>query len=91
MIERTRGKKTVDTNRIELDLKSIITKGHLMKTKYNVAITAQKVGFMGLIGSVGLALEVIVDKYAPGIFPKGLVTALTLTVWTALVNWVKNK
>jgi len=60
-------------------------------TRYNAAITAQKTGVTGGVGVVGMVIEILVEKFAPGLFPNGLITAATLTVFTAISNWVKNK
>jgi hypothetical protein len=60
-------------------------------TRYNPAITAQKTAVVGGVGSVGVVVEIVVDHFWPGIFPNGVVTAATMTLFVSIQNWFKNK
>ncbi|MDQ2999880.1 MAG: hypothetical protein M3Y08_01265 [Fibrobacterota bacterium] len=60
-------------------------------THYNPAITAHKTAVIGGFGTVGVIIEIVVDKTWPGLFPNGVVTAAVVTVFSSFQNWFKNK
>jgi hypothetical protein len=62
-----------------------------MKSKYNSTITAQKAGVSTGVGAVGVLLEMLVNEFLPGMLPDGIITAITMTVFTAVSNWWKNR
>lgn len=60
-------------------------------TRYNAAITAQKISIAAGAGVVGFVVEIVVDKLLPGWFPPGVITAAVTTIFAGVSNWWKNK
>ena len=58
---------------------------------YSPKITAQKAGSAAGVGSVGIIVEIVVDKLLPGWFPGGSITTALYVLWAGFQNWRKNK